>query len=58
MDVKSATVTSHCAMSVTARRPPPRAIPNYRPSEGASKNITHMPIVHRFYLFSTLPSLR
>jgi hypothetical protein len=34
-----------------------RVISDCHPSEGAAKKRTHMPIIHRFYLFSALPSL-
>jgi hypothetical protein len=34
-----------------------RAISDCHPIEGASKNITQIPIIHRFYLFLAPPSL-
>jgi hypothetical protein len=34
-----------------------RVISDYHPSEGASKHGTQIPVIHRFYLFSALPSL-
>jgi hypothetical protein len=38
-------------------RYPGRVISDCHPSEGASKNRTQIPIIHRFYLFSVPSSL-